>query len=176
MTAKGVTACKRGAGLHFWVILVRPTESSVIPFPGWAFSVLTARQVYPDRGSSPSTFYCLEWESGHLICSELPGWASCVLSLLSVLAISSAFPGSRAFLGSELPLLGETGSINELTFTDSGGMGDARNTIKSLEELITTWPCWIPRNSLRVNRVCVQEMHPWFHIRSRGQSYTCLAS
>ena len=64
-----------------------------------------------------------------------------MLSLLSVLAISSAFPGSRAFLGGELPLLGETGSINELTFTDSGGMGDARNTIKSLEELITTWPC-----------------------------------
>lgn len=53
-----------------------------------------------------------------------------------MLAISSAFPGSRAFLGSELPLLGETGSINELTFTDSGGMGDARNIIKSLEELI----------------------------------------
>ena len=53
-----------------------------------------------------------------------------------MLAISSAFPGSRAFLGSKLPLLGETGSINELTFTDSGGMGDAKNTIKSLEELI----------------------------------------
>lgn len=54
-----------------------------------------------------------------------------------MLAISSAFPGrSRAFLGSKLPLLGKSGSINEVTFTDSGGMGEVKNIIKSLEELI----------------------------------------
>ena len=122
-----VTSSKWGSGLHFWVILVRPAESSVFPFPG-----LSIFCVGSQTGAHPLPFAA--WHENQdtwftLSCQIL------ATSLRHLSPPSAAYSsGRRAFLVSELPLLGESGNVNELTFTEnSGGICDIRSVINYWE-------------------------------------------
>lgn len=167
--------------LHLWGVWVKPKEPVVLPFPGlnvfcaWNWAGLLI-------GGYPFTFYCLVWEWGELGLFLLRDARHCHISVTLLfsfhISVTSLFSFGRRVLDPPARAASpwESGRVHELRFRKySGVTGDTRNVIKLRRDMIQSYDTEYIRTKGE-SCVCVQETHPWFHVRSRVQSYTFLAS